>query len=84
MLPDEAYYTQPEVALTGTSEEKLRKIGTQKWIALFHSGLESWFDLRRTGLPTIVPGPGNVNNDRVPVRFQYPTEEQALNAENYK
>ncbi|MDQ3536756.1 MAG: SusD/RagB family nutrient-binding outer membrane lipoprotein [Bacteroidota bacterium] len=84
VIPDASYYTQQEVAFTGTSEEKLQKIGTQKWISLFNNGMESWFDWRRTGIPNIIPGPGNVNNNRVPVRFQYPTEEQALNSESYK
>jgi hypothetical protein len=76
------YMTQPAVALTGTNTEILNKIALQKWIALYFNGLEAWFDWKRTGLPEIIPGPGNLNNNLVPVRFIYPLSEQALNATN--
>ncbi len=76
------YLTQPAVELTGTNTEILGKIALQKWIALYFNGLEAWFDWKRTGLPEIVPGPGNLNNNLVPVRFIYPISEQALNAAN--
>lgn len=76
------YLTQPAVELTGTNTEMLGKIALQKWIALYFNGLEAWFDWKRTGLPEIIPGPGNLNNNLVPVRFIYPISEQALNAAN--
>lgn len=76
------YMTQPAVEFTGTNTEILSKIALQKWIALYFNGLEAWFDWKRTGLPEIVPGPGNLNNNLVPVRFIYPISEQALNATN--
>jgi hypothetical protein len=60
----------------------LQQIGTQKWIALFYSGLEAWFDWRRTGFPALTPGPANVNGDRIPVRFIYPGFEFSLNQAN--
>jgi hypothetical protein len=60
----------------------LQQIGTQKWIALFYSGLEAWFDWRRTGLPALTPGLSNVNGNRIPVRFIYPGFEFSLNKEN--
>lgn len=82
VTPAASYYTQPAVAYTGTSTEKLGKIALQKWVSLFFTGLEGWFDWRRTGLPVIVPGQDNLNNNRVPVRFIYPLAEQALNAAN--
>tara|TARA_R110001606_G_scaffold221776_1_gene369514 strand:+ start:75034 stop:76626 length:1593 start_codon:yes stop_codon:yes gene_type:complete len=81
--PDEAYFAQADVAYTGTTAEKLQKIGTQKWVALFFNGMEAWFDWRRTGIPAITPGPGAVI-PTVPVRFMYPGDAQALNADNYK
>ncbi len=74
------YFVQPAVAYTGTSAEKLEKIGTQKWVALFFNGLEAWFDWRRTGIPTLLPAASNLNDDRIPVRFIYPLSEQSLNA----
>jgi hypothetical protein len=46
--------------------------------------LEAWFDWRRTGIPALVPGISNQNNNLIPVRFRYPIIEQALNAESRK
>lgn len=80
----DAYLGQPQVAYRGTQQEKLSKIGTQKWIALFYMGLEAWFDWRRTGIPALKPGPSNQNSDRIPVRFIYPISEQALNSTSYQ
>lgn len=76
------YLTQTAVAFTGTQTEKLEKIALQKWVALYFNGLEAWFDWRRTGMPTIVPGPSNLNGNRVPVRYIYPLSEQSLNSVN--
>ncbi|OJV14394.1 MAG: hypothetical protein BGO21_16830 [Dyadobacter sp. 50-39] len=82
VTPDASYYMQPAVAYTGTSAEKLGKIALQKWIAYYFNGLEAWFDWRRTGMPEIKPGPDNLNQNRVPVRFIYPLSEQSLNGAN--
>ncbi len=76
------YLTQATVAYTGTQAEKLAKIALQKWVAYYFNGLEAWFDWRRTGMPEIVPGPSNLNNNQVPVRFIYPQKEQSLNGGN--
>lgn len=80
--PGAAYYTQPQVIYTGTSTEKLVKIGEQKWSALYYNGLEAWFDWRRTNIPVLIPSVTNQNNDKIPVRFIYPIIEQGLNGEN--
>ncbi|MEZ0483325.1 SusD/RagB family nutrient-binding outer membrane lipoprotein [Fibrella aquatica] len=82
ITPPTGYFTQAGVAYTGTSAEKLQKIGTQKWVALMFNGLEGWFDWRRTGIPTVTPGPDNLNGNKVPVRFPYPQAEQSLNGTN--
>lgn len=71
------YLAQPDVAFA--NGQALQRIGTQKWIALFFSGLEAWFDWRRTGIPAITPGPSNLNGNRVPVRFLYPSSAFNLN-----
>ncbi|MFC5411545.1 SusD/RagB family nutrient-binding outer membrane lipoprotein [Larkinella bovis] len=71
------YLAQPDVAFTDA--KALELIGTQKWISLFYSGLEGWFDWRRTGVPDIKPGPSNLNSNKVPVRFLYPSSELNLN-----
>lgn len=76
------YLTQSGVAFTGTDAEKLAKIALQKWIALYFNGLEAWFDWKRTGMPEIIPGPANLNNNKVPVRYIYPQSEQSLNGTN--
>jgi hypothetical protein len=78
--PPATYFTQSAVAYTGTSQEKLAKIALQKWVALYFNGLEAWFDWRRTGMPEIIPGPDNLNSNKVPVRYVYPLSEQSLNA----
>ncbi len=76
-----AYLLQPGVVYDGT----LETIITQKWLASFLVGYEGWYDFRRTGLPSfITPGPDNVNNDEIPVRFLYPDSEQTLNSQNYE
>jgi hypothetical protein len=77
-----AYFTQSSVAYAGTVAEKLEKIALQKWIALYFNGLEAWFDWRRTGLPHIMPGADNLNDNKVPVRYPYPLSEQSLNGAN--
>ncbi|MFA7473840.1 MAG: SusD/RagB family nutrient-binding outer membrane lipoprotein, partial [Spirosomataceae bacterium] len=64
--------------------DALTLIGTQKWISLFFTGLEAWFDWRRTKIPALVAGRDNVNNDRIPVRFAYPQSEQTLNPNSWQ
>ncbi|WP_103030251.1 SusD/RagB family nutrient-binding outer membrane lipoprotein [Salinibacter altiplanensis] len=79
------YFGQPGVSYpTSNQTQALERIGTQKWIALFYTGLEGWFNWRRTGIPDIDPSVDNVNGDQIPVRFRYPESEQSLNADNYE
>ena len=80
--PAASYFTQSEVAYTGTHEELLEKIGTQKWIALFFQGMEAWFDWKRTGYPALTPAVDNQNDNKIPARYIYPIIEQSLNADN--
>ena len=84
ITPAESYYTQPGVALSDDPETALDQIAVQKWMALFVNGFEAYFDWRRTGRPAIEPGPDNVNNNQVPLRFVYPDDEQALNGSNWQ
>ncbi len=78
------YLTQADVAYTGTTADKLEKIGNQKYIALFFTDMQGWIEYRRTGFPaTIKPGKANQNEDRVPVRYIYPIEQQVLNLDSY-
>lgn len=77
------YLAQDDVAYTGTDDEKLNKIGVQKWIANFFNGMEAWADWRRTGIPALEAGPAASNDGEIPLRYLYPYDEQALNEENY-
>ncbi|HET8858398.1 SusD/RagB family nutrient-binding outer membrane lipoprotein [Marivirga sp.] len=78
------YFSRPAIALTGNIQEDLVKIMTQKWLSLINNGHEAWFNVRRTGIPNLQPGPDNLNGGRYPVRYLYPESEQATNAENFQ
>jgi Starch-binding associating with outer membrane len=71
-----AYLAQPAVAYTGMND-----IYLQKWIALWMNGPEAWSQVRRTGVPNLLPG-ADFTLSRLPVRFSYPDSEQALNKAN--
>lgn len=78
------YYAQPAVKYVA-GETGLTEILQQKYLALFrHSGLESYFTYRRTGVPNFTTGPGTDNSQRIAMRFHYPTPEQTANTANYK
>ena len=77
------YYAQSGVKYTADAAG-LTKILQQKYLALFrHSGLESYFTYRRTGVPNFTTGPGTGNSGRIASRFQYPGSERTSNAINY-
>jgi len=78
------YFSRDAIALTGNQEDNLKKILTQKWFSLFNVGHEAWFNIRRTGIPELTPGPDNLNNDMYPSRYLYPESEQAVNSANYQ
>ena len=77
------YFSRESVALTQNWEGNLEKILTQKWFSLFMIGHEAWFNIRRTGIPKLTPGPDNFNDNKYPVRYLYPESEQAANNKNY-
>lgn len=77
------YYAQPLIKYAGGGTG-LTQILQQKYLALFrHSGLESYFTYRRTGVPTFTTGPGTSNGQRIALRFQYPSSERTANTTNY-
>ncbi len=51
-------------------EEKLERIITQKWIALYPNGQEAWSEFRRTGYPRIFPIVLNRSGGLVPSNLQ--------------
>lgn len=78
-----AYYAQPGVQYAGGTTG-LTQILQQKYLALFrHSGLEGYFQNRRTGVPVFTTGPGTGNGQRIATRFQYPSSERSANSKNY-
>jgi hypothetical protein len=81
----DTYYNQGAVKYAGNTAAGLTQILNQKYLALFrHSGLESYYNYRRTGIPVFSVGPGTGNSSRIAMRFQYPGSEQTANTDNYK
>ena len=79
------WYAQDSVKLSGDMAIAVRQIVKQKYIASFeNSGLESYFNWRRTGAPAFDGGSGVGNNGIVPVRMSYPVTEQVQNAASWK
>lgn len=68
-----------------TNEEKLEKIITQKWIAMFPEGQEAWSEYRRTGYPKIFPvvsnqSGGTIDTDIQIRRIPFVDSEKSTNA----
>ena len=76
------YLSQPGVAYSPA--DALELIGTQRWIALFFNDFQAWHEWKRTGFPVLTPSLVNNNNDRIPVRFLYPTDLQVTNRASYE
>lgn len=76
------YYAQSAVKYAaGTTG--LTQILTQKYLAFAqNSGLEAFYNQRRTGVPTFLVGPGTGNSQRIPLRWQYPATERSYNTAN--
>ncbi|TCI94916.1 SusD/RagB family nutrient-binding outer membrane lipoprotein [Tenacibaculum sp. M341] len=73
------------LSVTAPYDNTTDRLYEQKWLALYHSGVESWFDWKRTGKPSFIQaGSGNINGDMVPVRLRYPSLEQSVNTANYE
>ncbi len=76
------YLSRANVRFTG-STANMERLMSQKYIAMFFSGFESWYDYRRTGYPVLPVGPAAQNNGIMPRRFDYPLITQATNKANY-
>ncbi len=76
-----SYLADPRVAYSTAPGDYKRKIGFQKWIALYNRGFEAWTEWRKFDYPVLLHPPRAVSP--VPVRFTYPVEEQTLNGSNY-
>ena len=57
---------------------------SEKWISSFFMGIESWCDYRRTGFPLLkTNGPAASNDNILPTRMRYPSDEQYRNPVSY-
>jgi hypothetical protein len=74
-----AYLAQPRVVYNAATG--LAQIAYQKWVSLFLQGNEAWTEVRRTGVPTFVPGP-NATLTKIPERLPYSNAEEVLNQVN--
>jgi hypothetical protein len=74
------YFLNPAAAY----DDSLERIILQKYLALYFTDYQQWFEYRRTGLPVLPKAASMMNNQEVPVRFRYPSNVQQMNRENYK
>ena len=68
-----------------SNDEKLEKIITQKWLALFPDGQEAWSEFRRTGYPKLFPLVVNLSGGAIPSgqfvkRLKFSSDEYSKNA----
>lgn len=73
---------------TASFEEKLERIITQKWIAIWPLGLEAWSEQRRTGYPRFMSVKLNASGDasltvNLARRIPFPPDEMENNRVNY-
>lgn len=72
-----------------SDEEKLEKIITQKWLAMFPEGCEAWAEQRRTGYPRLFPvrfnnsKGGVIDTETMIRRLNFPSDMADLNPEQY-
>jgi len=76
-------YLNTSAAYGANGANPLEQIITQKWIANIIHGYEGWIEYKRTGFPELKTISASLNNNLIPVRMPYPTEEEALNSSNY-
>ncbi len=67
--------------LGATRAGHLQQIAYQKWVSMFMQGMEAWTEVRRTGVPVLVPGCRAVMR-HIPERLPYDDNESVLNETN--
>jgi hypothetical protein len=78
------YFNQPSVKYAGAGTVGLNQILTQRYLTLArNSGLEAYYQWRRTGVPTFSTGAGTGNSGVIPLRYQYPASELSTNKDNF-
>jgi hypothetical protein len=78
------FITGSDFAYSGTTEERLEKIYTQKWLNFFllQAG-QAWSEVRRTGYPKLPFAKDPTYDYLPPQRLLYPDTEKSNNAVNY-
>ncbi len=78
-----ADFVTKRVPYTGSATDKLKLIGTQKWLHFgWLQSMEAWTEYRRTKYPELLPFPTegvNVQYPAPPTRFLYPADETTYN-----
>ena len=79
------YLAQTTVKYAGNNTNGLNQILIQKYLAMGrNSGLEGYYQWRRTGIPAFSEGTGSSASGKIPLRFQYPSSELSTNTDNVK
>jgi hypothetical protein len=83
------FLANSNVVYTGNNPTGLNQILTQKYVAFWqNSGWEAYYNWRRTGVPTMGQGGAGIgttsNNNMIPVRWEYPEDEQVANTANWQ
>ncbi len=77
------YFNQPLVKYKGNNTDGLNQILLQKYLAYArNSGLQAYYQWRRTGVPAFNAGSGSGNGGVIPKRYQYPSNELSANGIN--
>jgi len=79
----ENYLTSGPAVYGANGSNPIEQILTQKWIANSINGYEGWIEYRRTGFPSLNTIDASLNDNLIPVRMPYPSDEAALNTDNY-
>lgn len=82
-----AYLNHALIAYEGTLEQKMEKIGIQKWMNFgFIQATHAWAEYRRTKYPKLVFSQDNASTQSPlpPSRLLYPENERNYNAANYE
>ena len=79
------YLANNPYKLSGSAEEQIAQINTQKWVTLFLDEYEIFSNWRRTGYPVLTPTnyPGNLTGGQIPRHFIIPRTEENINQSNY-
>ena len=79
----------PNYDEASTDEERLQKIITQKWLAVYPEGMEAWAEVRRTGYPQLLPvvinnSNGTIDTEKMVKRLNFSVNERDNNQEGYQ